>query len=81
MKPKHLALGIDGKALDISPEEVKQYCLSFLDDDKARLLFVIAEKPNGDLLVNVFGPPSRKTYRILKQALEQYDTSLKLNGV
>jgi hypothetical protein len=77
--PRHIkdnmAVDAKGNVLPYSPEEVEQIMQKAID--KGNVMAAILKLPNGDLAVQVFGPPSRALLEILETATAAYKRTLK----
>jgi hypothetical protein len=71
-KPADPSVVVDasGKVLDLPPAEVKRTALRMFDE--GTLLAVIVQAPNGDLSVQVMGPPSIQLAEALEEAARNY---------
>jgi len=70
-----MAVDEKGRPLPYSPQEVRSILLRMVDEGE--LLAVIVRGPNGDLGVQVFGPPSQELLGVLEQATDGYRAALK----
>jgi hypothetical protein len=65
-----MGFDLDGRPLPMSPADVRRRVLSAIDDRDSDLVAVIM-RHQGDLLLQVIGPPSRETLRDIQQVLQQ----------
>lgn len=68
--PDSTAVDSDGKMLPLSPEQVTAVVERAIRTGD--LLAAVIEMPDGDLSVQVFGPPSLKTLESLERAARSY---------
>jgi acetylornithine/succinyldiaminopimelate/putrescine aminotransferase len=71
----HIAVDQDGRTLPFTPAQVQQIVEKMIADGTIHA--VIVENADGDLGVQVFGPPSRRLLDTLESAAKAYANVLR----
>jgi hypothetical protein len=71
-----MAVDWEGKSLPMTGAEVRATVLRMIDAGDI-LAVIVQVPPNGDMAVQVFGPPSRELLDCLRQATKAYETALR----
>lgn len=70
----NMAIGADGRTLPYTSAEVDQIMMRALRDGD--VMAAILRLPNGDLAIQVFGPPSKELLDILETTTKAYRRTL-----
>lgn len=73
-----LAIDADGTPLPLTTQEVRAELLRMIDEGD--LLAAIVRMPNGDVGVQVYGPPSTLILEVLQQAIDGMRAALEHRG-
>jgi len=74
-REEFMAVDQDGKSLPYTGVEVRAIIMKMIDEGEIRA--VIVETPDGNLAVQVFGPPSRQLLDVLETTTRAYRRALK----
>lgn len=73
--PKHsIAIDLDGSILPMTPLQVQKHLEKMMDEGEIMAAVVVT---NGEIGVQVFGPPSEQLLEILQQAAKGYKKALR----
>jgi hypothetical protein len=73
--PDNMAVDEDGNPLAFTPEQTRDIVHKMIDEGE--ILAAIVRSKNGDLGVQVYGPPTRELLAILEQTTKAYRRVLK----
>lgn len=70
-----MAVDRDGNPLPYAPGEVRDIVLKMIDEGD--IVAAIVRGKNGDIAVQVFGPPSRELLGVLEDAVKGYRRAIR----
>jgi len=66
----HMGFDLDGRPLPMAPEAVRDLVVKALDDPESQLVAVVL-RHQGNLMLQIMGPPTRETLLDVQGVLQQ----------
>lgn len=66
----HMGFDLDGRPLPMAPEAVQQLVLRAIEDPESQLVAVVL-RHQGNLMLQIMGPPTRETLEDIQGVLQQ----------